>query len=156
MIRLADYNQLTGERMELGDKEAILFTNGENYGKDTIRIDEETWMVKKELDTAPFGKKSDSNTENVYYMIVSDEKEFMEDYLKKYQLETEDKPVKWIESFNLRGREEQKLKAVKELKAQAESEFENTGVQGRYLEKRLSLACMAECFLLGCILEACS
>lgn len=39
-------------------------------------------MVKKELDTAPFGKKSDSNTENVYYMIVSDEKEFMEDYLK--------------------------------------------------------------------------
>lgn len=45
-------------------------------------------------------KKSDSNTENVYYMIVSDEKEFMEDYLKKYQLETEDKPVKWIESFN--------------------------------------------------------
>lgn len=75
VIRLADYNQLTGERMELGDKEAILFTNGENYGKDKIRIDEETWMVKKELDTAPFGKKSDSNTENVYYMIVSDEKE---------------------------------------------------------------------------------
>lgn len=71
VIRLADYNQLTGERMELGDKEAILFTNGENYGKDKIRIDEETWMVKKELDTAPFGKKSDSNTENVYYMIVS-------------------------------------------------------------------------------------
>ena len=83
VIRLADYNQLTGERMELGDKEAILFTNGENYGKDTIRIDEETWMVKKELDTAPFGKKSDSNTENVYYMIVSDEKEFMEDYSEK-------------------------------------------------------------------------
>ena len=42
-------------------------------------------MVKKELDTAPFGKKSDSNTENVYYMIVSDEKEFMKDYLEKYQ-----------------------------------------------------------------------
>ena len=135
VIRLADYNQLTGERMELGDKEAILFTNGENYGKDKIRIDEETWMVKKELDTAPFGKKSDSNTENVYYMIVSDEKEFMKDYLEKYQLEAEDKPVKWRESFNLRGSEDQKLKAVKELKAQAESEFEHTGVQGRYLEK---------------------
>ena len=86
VIRLADYNKLTGERLELGDKEAILFTNGENYGKDTIRIDEKTWMVKKELDTAPFGKKSDSNTENVYYMIVSDEKEFMKDYLEKYQL----------------------------------------------------------------------
>lgn len=42
-----------------------------------------------------FGKKSDSNTENVYYMIVSDEKEFMKDYLEKYQLEAEDKPVKW-------------------------------------------------------------
>lgn len=47
VIRLADYNKLTGERLELGDKEAILFTNGENYGKDTIRIDEKTWMVKK-------------------------------------------------------------------------------------------------------------
>ena len=174
VIRLADYNQLTGERMELGDKEAILFTNGENYGKDTIRIDEETWMVKKELDTAPFGKKSDSNTENVYYMIVSDEKEFMEaiekkaiksgaskayimdikkefmeDYLKKYQLETEDKPVKWIESFNLRGREEQKLKAVKELKAQAESEFENTGVQGRYLEKETFFGLYGGVFFIG-------
>ena len=45
VIRLADYNKLTGERLELGDKEAILFTNEENYGKDTIRIDEETWMV---------------------------------------------------------------------------------------------------------------
>ncbi len=50
-----------------------------------------------------FGKKSDSNTENVYYMIVSDEKEFMKDYLEKYQLEAEDKPVKWRESFNLKG-----------------------------------------------------
>ena len=30
VIRLADYNKLTGERLELGDKEAILFTNGEN------------------------------------------------------------------------------------------------------------------------------
>ena len=149
VIRLADYNQLTGERMELGDKEAILFTNGENYGKDTIRIDEETWMVKKELDTAPFGKKSDSNTENVYYMIVSDEKEFMEDYLKKYQLEAEDKPVKWIESFNLRGREEQKLKAVKELKAQAESEFEHTGVQGRYLEKETFFGLYGGVFFIG-------
>lgn len=149
VIRLADYNQLTGERMELGDKEAILFTNGENYGKDTIRIDEETWMVKKELDTAPFGKKSDSNTENVYYMIVSDEKEFMEDYLKKYQLEAEDKPVKWRESFNLRGREEQKLKAVKELKAQAESEFEHTGVQGRYLEKETFFGLYGGVFFIG-------
>lgn len=103
-------------------------------------------MVKKELDTAPFGKKSDSNTENVYYMIVSDEKEFMKDYLEKYQLEAEDKTVKWRESFNLRGSEDQKLKAVKELKAQAESEFEHTGVQEDILKKRLSLACMAVCF----------
>ena len=149
VIRLADYNQLTGERMELGDKEAILFTNGENYGKDTIRIDEETWMVKKELDTAPFGKKSDSNTENVYYMIVSDEKEFMKDYLEKYQLEAEDKPVKWRESFNLRGSEDQKLKAVKELKAQAESEFEHTGVQGRYLEKETFFGLYGGVFFIG-------
>ena len=142
-------NQLTGERMELGDKEAILFTNGENYGKDKIRIDEETWMVKKELDTAPFGKKSDSNTENVYYMIVSDEKEFMKDYLEKYQLEAEDKPVKWRESFNLRGSEDQKLKAVKELKAQAESEFEHTGVQGRYLEKETFFGLYGGVFFIG-------
>ena len=63
-------------------------------------------------------------------MIVSDEKEFMKDYLEKYQLEAEDKPVKWRESFNLRGSEDQKLKAVKELIAQAESVFEHTGVQG--------------------------
>lgn len=149
VIRLADYNQLTGERMELGDKEAILFTNGENYGKDKIRIDEETWMVKKELDTAPFGKKSDSNTENVYYMIVSDEKEFIKDYLEKYQLEAEDKPVKWRESFNLRGSEDQKLKAVKELKAQAESEFEHTGVQGRYLEKETFFGLYGGVFFIG-------
>lgn len=149
VIRLADYNKLTGERLELGDKEAILFTNGENYGKDTIRIDEETWMVKKELDTAPFGKKSDSNTENVYYMIVSDEKEFMKDYLEKYQLEAEDKPVKWRESFNLRGSEDQKLKAVKELKAQAESEFEHTGVQGRYLEKETFFGLYGGVFFIG-------
>ena len=149
VIRLADYNKLTGERLELGDKEAILFTNGENYGKDTIRIDEKTWMVKKELDTAPFGKKSDSNTENVYYMIVSDEKEFMKDYLEKYQLEAEDKPVKWRESFNLRGSEDQKLKAVKELKAQAESEFEHTGVQGRYLEKETFFGLYGGVFFIG-------
>jgi len=142
-------NQLTGERLELGDKEAILFTNGENYGKDTIRIDEETWMVKKELDTAPFGKKSDSNTENVYYMIVSDEKEFMEDYLEKYQLEAEEKPVKWRESFNLKGSEEQKLKAVKELKTQAESEFEHTDVQGRYLEKETFFGLYGGVFFIG-------
>ena len=149
VIGLADYNQLTGERLELGDKEAILFTNGENYGKDTIQIDDENWTIKKELDKAPFGKKSDSNTENVYYMIVSDEKEFMENYLKKYQLEAEDKPVKWRESFNLRGSEEQKLKAVKELKTQAESEFEHTGVQGRYLEKETFFGLYGGVFFIG-------
>ena len=59
--------------------------------------------------------------------------------------------------IQFKGSEDQKLKAVKELKAQAESEFEHTGVQGRYLEKRDFLwSCMAVCFLLECILEACS
>lgn len=83
------------------------------------------------------------------YMIVSDEKEFMKDYLEKYQLEAEDKPVKWRESFNLRGSEDQKLKAVKELKAQAESEFEHTGVQGRYLEKETFFGLYGGVFFIG-------
>ena len=149
VIPLADYNQLTGEKMDLGDNEAILFTNGENYGKDSIQIDDETWMVKKELDSAPFGKKSDSNTEKVYYMIVRDENAFMENYLKENQLEADDKPVEWRDSFNLKGNEDQKVKAVKELKEQAESVFENTGVQGRHLEKETFFGLYGGVFFIG-------
>jgi len=149
VIPLADYNQLTGEKMELGDKEAILFTNGENYGKDTIQIDDETWTIKKELERAPFEKKSDSNIDKVYYMIVKDENEFMENYLKKYQLETDDKPVKWQDSFDLKGSEARKLKAVKALKEQVESGFENTGVQGRYLEKEAFFGMYGGVFFIG-------
>lgn len=149
VIPLADYNQLTGEKMELGDKEAILFTNGENYGKDSIQIDKETWMVKKELDSAPFGKKSDSNTEKVYYMIVKDEDEFMENYLKENQLEADDKPVEWRDSFNLKGSEDKKLKAVKALKKQTESEFENASVEGRHLEKETFFGLYGGVFFIG-------
>lgn len=149
VIPLADYNQLTGEKMELGDKEVILFTNGENYGKDTIQIDDENWTIKKELDTAPFGKKSDSNIEKVYYMIVKDENEFTENYLKGYQLETEDKPVEWQDSFDLKGSEARKMKAVKALKEQAESEFEHTSVRGRHLEKEAFFGMYGGVFFIG-------
>ena len=149
VIPLADYNQLTGEKMELGDEETILFTNGENYGKETIQIDDGIWTVKKELDRAPFGKKSDSNMEKVYYMIVKDENEFMENYLKEYQLETDDKPVEWQDSFNLKGSEDKKLKAVKALREQVESGFENASVRGRHLEKEFFFGMYGGIFFIG-------
>lgn len=149
VIPVADYNQLTGEKMELGEKEAILFTNGENYGKNTLQMDGDTWTIKKELDTAPFGKKSDSNIEKVYYMIVRDENEFIENYRKENQLETEYKPVEWQDSFNLKGSEAGKIKAVKALKEQEESEFENTVVRGRHLEKEAFFGMYGGVFFIG-------
>ena len=82
-------------------------------------------------------------------MIVKDENEFMENYLKKYQLETDDKPVKWQDSFDLKGSEAGKLKAVKALKEQVESGFENTGVQGRYLEKEAFFGMYGGVFFIG-------
>ena len=90
--RLGDFYEMFFEDAKIVSKELELTLTGKSCGMEERapmcgipyhavdsylnRLVKKAWMVKKELDTAPFGKKSDSNTENVYYMIVSDEKEF--------------------------------------------------------------------------------
>ena len=149
MIPQEDYRRLTGDQVELGDYDTILFTNStKNYGKDTIQIEDETWKVKKELDHAPFGTKSDSNVENVFYMVVKDES-VMEKCLEKYYPEADDKNVEWSDSFDLKGGEEQRLKAVEALKKTLEDEFSNGYVQGRYLEKKTFYGLYGGLFFIG-------
>lgn len=73
LIPLADYNQFQGCSDELDEGQALIFTNGENYGQDFISFDGARFQVKKELSELHGYEKYALPAQDVIYVILKDE-----------------------------------------------------------------------------------
>lgn len=71
-ISLSDYNRLEGKNATLNDNEVLLFSVREDYGKDTLTIEDKVFNVKEELQDFVFATKNPLEITQAYYLVVND------------------------------------------------------------------------------------
>ncbi len=129
MIPIEDYNQMEGTKDTLAPDEVFVYGTGKEWGKDTVMIGGRTYRVAKELKDMKIVSKNEQNLMDGYYVIVSDAAQIQEVLAKTY--EDSEMQAEWVEqmsnlnyrvTFDLEGKEEDCLKAVKAMKARVEGE----------------------------------
>ena len=129
MIPIEDYNQMEGTKDTLAPDEVFVYGTGKEWGKDTVMIGGRTYRVAKELKDMKIVSKNEQNLTDGYYVIVSDAAQIQEVLAKTY--EDSEMQAEWVEqmsnlnyrvTFDLEGKEEDCLKAVKAMKARVEGE----------------------------------
>ena len=74
ILLLEDYNRMEGRNLELGEKEALIFSSGEDYGYDRIVFFENELAVKEGPDRLRIAPKSENNKyQGEFFLIVKDE-----------------------------------------------------------------------------------
>lgn len=74
ILLLEDYNRMEGRNLELGEKEALIFSSGEDYGYDRIVFFEIELAVKEEPERLRIAPKSENNKyQGEFFLIVKDE-----------------------------------------------------------------------------------
>ena len=74
ILLLEDYNRMEGRNLELGEKEALIFSSGEDYGYDRIVFFENELAVKEEPERLRIAPKSENNKyQGEFFLIVKDE-----------------------------------------------------------------------------------
>lgn len=69
-----DYNRMEGRNLELGEKEALIFSSGEDYGYDRIVFFENELAVKEEPERLRIAPKLENNKyQGEFFLIVKDE-----------------------------------------------------------------------------------
>ena len=74
VISLEDYNQMEQKQESLLDHEVMVFTAGSDFGYDIVRLGQEEYKVKKELEKTVFSNKAINDVfGQEFYFIVKDE-----------------------------------------------------------------------------------
>lgn len=104
LISLQDYNKTEGKTIQLNEDEVLVFTNEQDFGYDTLILQNETYKVKEELKTFKPESKNEKNIigGKIYIIMPS------VDILQKYANEMEEIEVKdliYRMGLNIRGEE---------------------------------------------------
>lgn len=77
LISLDEYNRMEGKQESLKQGEVLLYSTGEDFGYDTVRIKDREYRVKEELSACRIGEKEENNIYNAYYVVVLSDMEQM-------------------------------------------------------------------------------
>lgn len=72
LLPLDDYNAIEHKTVELADDEVLIYSIGRNYGGSTVRIGDQTYRVREELERFKVEGKSDTVVVNSFYLIMKD------------------------------------------------------------------------------------
>lgn len=103
-ITLDNYNKVENKNVNLNKNEALVYTNEGKYGNDVIKIGNNNYKVKKELDSLKFVNKEDNAKIKSYFIIVKDE-EVLNEICKSFNIEELNKDQYYI-SFDIKGSKE--------------------------------------------------
>lgn len=74
LLLLEDYNRMEDRELELGDKEAVVFSSGRDYGYDRVVFMGNELAVKEEPEAMRIAPKAEGNTfQGEFFMVVKDE-----------------------------------------------------------------------------------
>ncbi len=142
LIPLEDYNAMEGEEGALARDEVYAYCPGGDWGRDSVRIADQTYHVVKELKDMKIMPKKDQGIVDEYVFIVSDIEQ-IQDLLGGMYADSgmqED----WIEqmsnvnyrvTFDLEGEEEACLNAMRAMKDRVEGEVHAGFCESRELER---------------------
>lgn len=85
-IPISDYNRLEGKNINLADNEVIIFSKSKNYGKDSIKIEDKNFKVKKELDKLTFGLEHQMDIVDTYILFLNNVDDIGQNGIKKYSI----------------------------------------------------------------------
>lgn len=146
MIPQEDYNKLEGKHISLKEDEVLVYdpdADAEKLGEDTIKINNDTYRVVKELNTLKLEEKNSSRIIPGYYVIVKD-KECIEKYLDEaYRKMKEEHPeytniaagINYIVGFDLEGSKKNETRALEAIKDRIEKEIPDAQFEARELSK---------------------
>lgn len=160
MIAQEDYNQMTGENINLKENEVILYTTKEKkYGWDTLKVEGNTYYIVKELEDMWTESKAEDRLMEAVYVVFSGKAQ-IEDWLQ-YIYDNTDMNREWAHqmcrmryqvSFALKGEREDCIAAEEEMKARSESEVEEVRYESRELERRVFYGLYGGLLFIGCYL----
>lgn len=73
VIPLSDYNRQTGENVSLAEDEVLFYYNRVDYAKDSFRLGDHTFRIKKRLNSFPGNGFMAADIASSYFMVVKDE-----------------------------------------------------------------------------------
>lgn len=70
LLTLEMFNELEGTAYELGEGEVLVYSNGPDYGLDSMVFGDQTYRVREELQESKIEAKADNNTFGTEYTVV--------------------------------------------------------------------------------------
>ena len=140
LIPLNDYDQMENVKSSLAPDEAYVYSTGEDWGKDTVKLGSRTYRVAKELEDLrlAYGR----NLVESYYFIVPDTGQIREILAELYK--DSDMQEDWKEqmlnlnyrvTFDLEGDEETCISALKAMRSRIEGEVRSGFFESRELSR---------------------
>ncbi len=140
LIPLNDYDQMENVKSSLAPDEAYVYSTGEDWGKDTVKLGNRTYRVAKELED--LGLAYGQNLVESYYFIVPDAGQIQEILAELYK--DSDMQEDWKEQmlnlnyrviFDLEGDEEACFSALKAMRSRIEGEVHSGFFESRELNR---------------------
>ena len=140
LIPLNDYDQMENVKSSLAPDEAYVYSTGEDWGKDTVKLGNRTYRVAKELED--LGLAYGQNLVESYYFIVPDAGQIQEIQAELYK--DSDMQEDWKEQmlnlnyrviFDLEGDEEACFSALKAMRSRIEGEVHSGFLESRELNR---------------------
>jgi putative ABC transport system permease protein len=135
LVSLEDYNRIENRLETLENNEIIMFSTAADYGFNTAELGDETYSVKKELETSLFQPKEENDIfMHTYYMVVKDTVE-IEKLCKTFDNTAANEHITTYR-FNLTGTDQDKNAFVQKARTwcgtlSSDNSVEN-GVGGRH------------------------
>ncbi len=157
MIPVKDYNALEGENVNLDEGEVLLYNPRMDAQKigDTVQILEDSYKVKKEIDTFSLEEKNASRIVGGYYVIVKDEKQIQKYLnaayarLSKEYSQLDEMKVQYKVCLDLEGTKEECRKAEETIKKRIKEEVPQSNCDGREIEQESFYAIYGGLFFIG-------
>lgn len=143
LMPLADYNATEGKNETLAEDEVLIFYDGmEEYGKDQVKLNNQTYHVKKELKKMKICEKSESQVVNGYIMVIKDDAAILEHLKEAYsdsslneEFRAQMSEMQYYRAFDLKGKKEDVLETEQAILTRLAEEVPLTSSEGRELSR---------------------
>lgn len=108
VIPQEDYQKLENTSTSLKENEVIVYTTDEDYGRDSIQIDDREFQVTEELDDFVLEEKNQSRVAPGMYMIVANDEVAM-------QLDSLKSGLRYDINFDMTGSDDEKAAVEKKI-----------------------------------------
>ena len=119
VIPQEDYQKLENTSTSLKENEVIVYTTDEDYGRDSIQIDDREFLVTEELDDFVLEEKNQSRVAPGMYMIVANDEVAM-------QLDSLKSGLRYDINFDMTGSDDEKAAVEKKITDRITEELPGT------------------------------